>query len=134
VQAGGIGSNGDVFVLDMGEPVRILDLARNMIRLSGKEPDRDVAIDFVGVRPGEKLHEELWNEGETVEETSHPKILRARRPPIDAAWLEEELADLQRLVEEGETLEVVARLSEMMRAPRRIGAPEPEPTAPQRQS
>src|SRR5207244_6725047 len=58
VQAGAIGGRGDVFVLDMGEPVRILDLARNMIRLSGKEPDRDVAIEFIGARPGEKLHEE----------------------------------------------------------------------------
>jgi FlaA1/EpsC-like NDP-sugar epimerase len=94
-----------------------------MIRLSGKEPDRDVAIDFVGARPGEKLHEELWNEGETVEKTSHPKILRAQRPPIDAAWLEEELGELERLVDDGETLEVVGKLAEMMRAPRRLPAP-----------
>ena len=63
VQAGAIGGEGEIFVLDMGEPVRILDLARNMIRLSGKEPDRDVPIEFVGARPGEKLHEELWGAG-----------------------------------------------------------------------
>ena len=74
VQAGSIGGRGEIFVLDMGEPVRILDLARNMIRLSGKEPDRDIPIEFIGVRAGEKLHEELWGEDETVGETAHPKI------------------------------------------------------------
>src|SRR3954463_10878695 len=98
VQAGSIGRSGQVFVLDMGEPVSIVELAKNMIRLSGKEPDRDIAIDFTGVRPGEKLHEELWGEGETVDATAHSKILAVTRPPIDAAWLEDELGDLERLV------------------------------------
>ena len=79
VQAGAIGGEGEIFVLDMGEPVRILDLARNMIRLSGKEPDRDVAIEFVGARPGEKLHEELWGADEEVRPTAHPKIQRVKR-------------------------------------------------------
>ncbi|MBA2474855.1 MAG: polysaccharide biosynthesis protein, partial [Actinobacteria bacterium] len=69
VQAGAIGQRGQVFVLDMGEPVRIADLARNMIRLSGRDPDRDVRIEFVGARAGEKLHEELWSETETVTPT-----------------------------------------------------------------
>ncbi len=93
VQAGAIGGRGQVFVLDMGDPVRILDLACNMIRLSGKEPrlptdqvkgPNDVAIKIVGVRPGEKLHEELWNEGEEVVPTAHPKILAATRAPPGA--------------------------------------------------
>ncbi|MBD0348423.1 MAG: polysaccharide biosynthesis protein [Thermoleophilia bacterium] len=119
VQAGAIGGRGEIFVLDMGEPVRILDLARNMIRLSGKEPERDIAIEFVGARAGEKLHEQLWGEGETVVETPHPKIRSARRPPVDAAWLEEELAELERLVEDGDTLGVVARLARIVNAPRR---------------
>jgi FlaA1/EpsC-like NDP-sugar epimerase len=126
VQAGAIGGRGEIFVLDMGEPVRILDLARNMIRLSGKEPDRDVAIDFIGARAGEKLHEELWGEGETVGETSHPKIKRATRPPIDAAWLDDELAVLERLVEEGDTLELVSRLSAIVREPRRAAVEQRE--------
>jgi FlaA1/EpsC-like NDP-sugar epimerase len=104
----------------MGEPVRILDLAHNMIRLSGKEPDRDVMIDFVGARPGEKLHEELWNEGETVHPTPHPKINRATRDPVDASWLDEELGALERLGEGGDTLELVSRLSTIVRAPRRV--------------
>jgi FlaA1/EpsC-like NDP-sugar epimerase len=120
IQAGAIGGRGEVFVLDMGEPVKILDLARNMIRLSGKEPDRDVVIRFVGVRPGEKLHEELWNEGEDVSATPHPKINRATRSSIDAAWLTDELTELERLVEDGETLELVSRLTAMMRAPQRV--------------
>jgi O-antigen biosynthesis protein WbqV len=107
----------------MGEPVKILDLARNMIRLSGKEPDVDVAIEFTGVRPGEKLHEELWNDGETVEPTEHPKISRATRPPIDALWLEEQLDDLERLVEGGATLDLVSELGAIVRAPMREDAP-----------
>jgi FlaA1/EpsC-like NDP-sugar epimerase len=122
VQAGAIGGRGQVYVLDMGEPVKIIDLARNMIRLSGKEPETEIPIAFVGVRPGEKLHEELWTEGETVGPTSHPKILRAARPPIDVAWLEEELNELQRMVERGDTLDVVSKLATMLRKPRRAGA------------
>ncbi|MFL5920251.1 MAG: polysaccharide biosynthesis protein, partial [Gaiellaceae bacterium] len=98
IQAGGIGGRGDVFVLDMGDPVRILDLAMQMIRLSGKDPERDVNVEIVGSRPGEKLHEELWGDGETVVATSHPKILRVSGPIVDAAWLDDELAELERLV------------------------------------
>ncbi|HEX6700293.1 MAG TPA: nucleoside-diphosphate sugar epimerase/dehydratase [Gaiellaceae bacterium] len=122
VQAGAIGGRGQVFVLDMGDPVKIIDLARNMIRLSGHEPDRDIAIKIVGVRPGEKLHEELWGGDEEVSETGFAKILRVSRGPVDAAWLDEELVELERLVEAGETLEVISRLSTMMREPRLAGA------------
>ena len=125
VQAGAIGGRGDVFVLDMGEPVRILDLAMQMIRLSGKDPERDIRVEIVGTRPGEKLHEELWGAGETAEPTAHPKIMRVRGPIVDGAWLEDELGELERLVREGETLEVVSRLATMMRAPRLAEAPEP---------
>ena len=122
VQAGSIGRNGQVFVLDMGDPVSIVELAKNMIRLSGKEPERDVAIEFTGVRPGEKLHEELWGDGETVGPTPHPKILAVTRPPIDAAWLDDELGELERLVADSETLELVSRLAAMMKEPRLAGA------------
>jgi FlaA1/EpsC-like NDP-sugar epimerase len=122
VQAGSMGGRGQVYVLDMGEPVKILELARNMIRLSGKEPETEIPIAFVGVRPGEKLHEELWTEGETVGPTSHPKILRAARSPIDVEWLEEELAELEQMVERGDTLDVVSKLASMLREPRRVGS------------
>jgi len=121
IQAGSIGGRGEIFVLDMGEPVKILDLAHNMIRLSGKEPDRDIPIEFIGARAGEKLHEELWSKDEVVADTKHPKIKRARRAPIDGVWLEEELSALEQLVAAGETLEVVSRLSAMVRAPQRVG-------------
>jgi FlaA1/EpsC-like NDP-sugar epimerase len=119
VQAGAIGGRGEVYVLDMGEPVKIVELAENMIRLSGQT---DVQIEFVGTRPGEKLHEELWNTGETVHPTTHAKISRATREPIDAAWLAEELNELQRLVDEGDTLELVSRLATIVRAPVRASA------------
>src|SRR6185503_2563552 len=120
VQAGAIGGRGHVFVLDMGEPVSIYELAQNMIRLSGKVPERDVAIQISGVRPGEKLHEVLWNADESAEPTPHPKILVASQAPIDASWLDAELRELERLVEEGETLELVSRLTTMTRDPQRL--------------
>ena len=78
LQAGSMARGGEVFVLDMGEPVKILDLAINMIRLSGMEPGKDIRIEFVGLRPGEKLVEELLIAGEGVEPTSHNKILCIR--------------------------------------------------------
>jgi FlaA1/EpsC-like NDP-sugar epimerase len=120
VQAGAMGGRGQVYVLDMGEPVKILDLAKQMIRLSGRNED-DIPIIFTGARAGEKVHEVLWNEGEAVGPTSHPKIMRAARPQIDAAWLEEALAELERLVEEGDTVAVVAKLQAMVSEPVRTG-------------
>jgi FlaA1/EpsC-like NDP-sugar epimerase len=120
VQAGAMGGRGQVYVLDMGEPVKILELAKQMIRLSGRNED-EIPIVFTGAKAGEKIHEVLWNEGETVGPTSHPKIMRAARPQIDAAWLEESLAELERLVEDGDTLGVVAKLGAMVKEPVRTG-------------
>jgi FlaA1/EpsC-like NDP-sugar epimerase len=117
IQAGSIGGEGHVFVLDMGEPVKIVELAEQMIRLSGNDVE-SVGVHFVGARPGEKLHEELWGDGESVSPTAHPKIRRVSGAVIDAAWLEDELTELRRCVEEGETLGAVARLTAMMRDPR----------------
>ena len=74
LQASTMGRGGEIFVLDMGEPVRIVDLARNLILLSGLRPDQDIKIEFVGVRPGEKLYEELSAEGEDLLPTHHKKI------------------------------------------------------------
>ena len=128
VQAGAIGGRGQIFVLDMGEAVKIVDLATNMVHLSGREPrlpgdeatgPRDVRIVFVGSRPGEKIHEELWSETEAVGETEHPKIKRLSRPPIDADWLAAQLRELEELADQGDTLEVVAKLGAIVRNPLR---------------
>ena len=124
VQAGSMGGSGQIYVLDMGAPVKIVDLARQMIELSGRTEEQ-IPIHFVGARAGEKLHEELWNEGEDVGPTKHPKIMRARRVPIDRVWLEDELAGLERLVAEGDTLGVVSKLGhdDARAAAHRRGAP-----------
>jgi FlaA1/EpsC-like NDP-sugar epimerase len=119
VQAGAIAERGQVYVLDMGEPVRIVDLAEKMIRLSGKEPGTDVAIEFIGPAPGEKLHEVLVGEDEVVAPSPHAKIMRVHRDPVDSAWLEEELGHLAQLVDDGETLELVGTLNRLVAEPRR---------------
>ncbi len=120
VQAGAIAERGQVYVLDMGEPVRIVDLADKMIRLSGKEPGTEIAIEFIGPAPGEKLHEVLVGEDETVAPTTHAKIMRVTRTPVDAEWLEGELAELDRLVLRGDTLELVGALNRIVGEPRRV--------------
>lgn len=88
IQAGALVRGGEIFVLDMGEPVKIVDLARSMIILSGYEPGRDIEIAFTGVRPGEKLYEETLTVGEGVNATSHERIFIARPEEFDAARLE----------------------------------------------
>lgn len=89
LQAATFAEGGDVFVLDMGEPVLIVDVARDLIRLSGLEPDRDIKIEFTGIRPGEKLFEELSTAGEGTAPTPHARIFRfAQQPPDDKVVLE----------------------------------------------
>ena len=84
LDAAALGESGDLFVLDMGEPVRIVDLARDLVRLAGRDPDTQ-PMEFVGLRPGEKLHEELFYAAERVEPTEVAKVLRAtpQPPPAD---------------------------------------------------
>ena len=94
LQAGAMGKGGEIFVLDMGDPVKIVDLARQMIRLSGLEPDVDIAIAFTGLRPGEKLYEELFHEAEQLRGTAHPKLLLAGARSVPWRELNDRLADL----------------------------------------
>jgi FlaA1/EpsC-like NDP-sugar epimerase len=106
-------SGAEVFVLDMGEPVRVLDLARAMIELSGMDPDRDIEIEIVGRRPGEKLHEALFNEYEYERETSAEKILLAEREPLGAEAVESMFAEIGLLVLEGDAAGLAAKVSEL---------------------
>ena len=87
LQAGAMGKGGEVFLLDMGEPVKIIDLARNMIRLSGLEPDKDIHIKITGLRPGEKKYEELLTSEEGTNRTNHTKIFEAALETVDRDWL-----------------------------------------------
>ena len=91
LQAGAMGNGGEVFLLDMGEPVKIVDLAKNMIRLSGFEPNKDIRIEFTGLRPGEKLYEELLTAGEGTNTTTHKKIFEAALEDVDQEWLSREI-------------------------------------------
>lgn len=103
----------EVFVLDMGEPVRVLELARAMIELSGLDPDRDIEIEIVGRRPGEKLHEELFNSYERARETSAEKILLAEREPLGAEAVESIFAEIGLLVLEGDAAGLAAKVAEL---------------------
>lgn len=96
MQAGAIGAPGDIFVLDMGKPIKILDLAHDLIKLSGLRPGQDIAIEFVGLRQGEKLHEELLTQEEGLTKTSYRKIFVGKPQVIETDLLETELQDIFR--------------------------------------
>jgi FlaA1/EpsC-like NDP-sugar epimerase len=120
IRAGSLANGGEVFVLEMGEPVGILDLAKDMIRLSGLRPGRDIAIEIVGPRPGEKLSEDLFNPYERPQPTPAQRILRADRPRIDPAWVEETFDRIGLLTLEGDPAglaSVVAQLASLRLEP-----------------
>ncbi|MEJ5313587.1 MAG: nucleoside-diphosphate sugar epimerase/dehydratase [Anaerolinea sp.] len=114
LQASAMGEGGETFVLNMGEQIRILDLAEDLIRLSGLEPGKDIEIVFTGIRPGEKLSEELWDEGVPIEKTEHPEIFRVN--PDTSELSGEELRGLVeqilRLAQEGDTHTLINLLDE----------------------
>lgn len=111
LQAGAMAKGGEVFVLDMGEPVRIYDLAKDLITLSGLIPDKDIEIKITGLRPGEKLFEELLSAEDGTEKTTHKKIFTARIKEIDKAELDKEISKILEITD-GE--EVVAALQKMV--------------------
>jgi FlaA1/EpsC-like NDP-sugar epimerase len=108
LQAGGLGKGGEIFILKMGTPVRIADMARDLIRLSGKEPDKDIEIEYIGLRPGEKLYEELITYGEGIVPTEHEKIMVLKtngkwngkgNQQAFQKWLNKNLDELYRLAD-----------------------------------
>jgi FlaA1/EpsC-like NDP-sugar epimerase len=119
-----------VFVLDMGEPVRIVELARAMIDLSGLDPDRDIDVEITGRRPGEKLHEELFNSYEQPRPTEAEKILLAEREPMAAAAVESMFAEIGLLVLEGDAAGLAAKVSELSAERREQSATRSEDAEP----
>jgi FlaA1/EpsC-like NDP-sugar epimerase len=113
IRAGSLAAGGEVFALEMGEPVSIMELAQDMIRFSGLEPGRDIAIEIVGARPGEKLHEQLFNSYERPQPTPAQKIMRAVRPPVDPAWVEYVFDKVSLLVAEGDAAGLAAAVAEL---------------------
>src|SRR5438270_13197021 len=129
IRAGSLSErSGEVFVLEMGEPVPILELAQTMIHLSGLEPDRDIAIEIVGARPGEKLHEDLFNPYERLQPTPAQKILRAAHEPLDPDWVERTFGEINLLVLEGDAAALAQRVAKLSSS--RVAARKSDPRAP----
>lgn len=114
LQAAVLGEGGEVFVLDMGEPVKIRYLAEQMIRLSGKRPELDVPIHYIGLRPGEKLYEELFYEDEDLHPTPHPKIRMARPPLSDPELLRQRVERLAAAADSGDPASLQQQLRELV--------------------
>jgi FlaA1/EpsC-like NDP-sugar epimerase len=130
LQAGSMGKGGEVFVLRMGEQVRILDLAEDLIRLSGLEPGKDIEILFTGIRPGEKLSEELWDSWATYEPTDHPDIvLLADEDIISDEKLYQTVDELIHLAREGYPSEIVTRLDRLIPGASVRATPPPDLTS-----
>jgi len=114
LEAGFAGRGGEIYVLDMGDPIRIVELAEHVIRLSGLEPGTDIAIEFCGLRPGEKLHEELWSSSETLSRTEYDKILVLRPgdspPPAQTASV---CAALEEMAARGDRDGILKKLCEL---------------------
>ncbi len=114
MQAGAMGHGGEVFVLDMGKPIQILDLAKEMIRLSGFVPDKDIAIIFTGMRPGEKLFEEMLTAEEGTLATQNQKIFMAKISQVNVADMNRVLDDLAKMVYQKDALEIINELKKIL--------------------
>jgi FlaA1/EpsC-like NDP-sugar epimerase len=115
LQAAAMGKGGEAFLLNMGQQVRILDLAEDLIRLSGLEPGRDIEIVFTGVRPGEKLREELWEADKTYDATAHPDIFRSTGEIVsESSTLRSNLSRLAAAVEKNQPDEIISLLDEVV--------------------
>ncbi|MFM8321730.1 MAG: polysaccharide biosynthesis protein, partial [Chloroflexota bacterium] len=130
LQASAMGKGGEVFVLNMGEQIRIVDLTEDLIRLSGLEPGRDIEIVFTGIRPGEKLSEELWDKWAQYEPTNHPDIvLLAGEDVMSGSALAQAVEELIHLGREGETAAIIDILDTCIPQAAVRCAPPPDITA-----
>ncbi len=130
LQAAAMGQGGEVFLLDMGEQVRILDLAEDLIRLSGLEPGRDIEIVFTGIRPGEKLSEDLWDSDVHPRPTDHPEIFRAEEDEhVDGQHLMNIVDQLYRLAQQGEREAILRLLDEIVPGAAVRSTPPPDVTS-----
>ncbi len=114
LEAAALGRGGEIFVLDMGKPIKIVDLASDMIRLSGFVPDRDIKISFTGPRPGEKLFEELSHTAESLEPTHHPRIFTGRLKPCDWETINSHIEELTELARCGAAPPLLAKIKEVV--------------------
>lgn len=115
LRASMMGTGGEVFVLDMGEQIRIVDLARTMIELAGLVPNKDIKIEYIGLRPGEKLCEELFEENERVEGTAHHKVKRAvTASPLPVYFDDDFLKDLEASLHDGENDRIITNLQKLV--------------------
>jgi FlaA1/EpsC-like NDP-sugar epimerase len=129
LQASAMGQGGEVFVLNMGEQIRILNLAEDLIRLSGLEPGKDIEIVFTGIRPGEKLRERLWDEGAAYQPTEHPDVFRlAKDEGISSADLYQSVDELRKLAQAGDAEAIIDRLDALIPGATIRTAPQPELT------
>lgn len=113
IQVGAMGKGGEVFVLNMGEQVPIVELARNMIRLSGFEPEKDIPIEFSGIRPGEKLHEKLFWDDEEALSTEHEKIQVVKNARVDSIKFKMDVLEMEKIINAGDFEKVQQKLSQM---------------------
>ena len=111
-----LGEGGEIFVLNMGEPVKILDLARNMIVLNGLVPDKDIEIKFTGLKPGEKMYEELFRDGDIRKDTGHSDIFAAVAGEADSLLSEEQLQGLKHLSTDGDITMMLGKIKELIPA------------------
>jgi FlaA1/EpsC-like NDP-sugar epimerase len=114
LQAGAMGKGGEIFILDMGTPIKIEKMARDLIRLSGFKPDEDIEIKFIGLRPGEKLYEELITEGEGIVQTGYEKIFVLRGNGSDPAGLNQKIDELILLAQEQDAPAIKNKLQEIV--------------------
>ena len=127
LQAAALGGGGEIFVLNMGDPVKVVDVARNLILLSGLEPEKDIKIVFTGLRPGEKMFEELFRDNDLRMDTGHPDIFAAKSEEADLAVIRDQLARLRELCVLADAAPLLAKVRELVPSFRR--SPDGQPAA-----